>query len=83
MVPAQPAHLTRRQALAAGATERGPDNRHRGADQWLFVVSGSEDFLVQVAVPEHGSLGASGDLAPMAHVAPVQDMLPVTEVRRQ
>jgi histidine ammonia-lyase len=24
---------------------------------------------VQVAVPEHGSLGASGDLAPMAHVA--------------
>jgi mannose-6-phosphate isomerase-like protein (cupin superfamily) len=27
--------------LAAGDSEGGPDNRHRGADQWLFVVSGS------------------------------------------
>ena len=27
--------------LAAGESEGGPDNRHRGADQWLFVVSGS------------------------------------------
>ena len=27
--------------LAAGATEGGADNRHGGADQWLFVVSGS------------------------------------------
>ena len=26
--------------LLAGATEGGPDNRHRGADQWLFVVHG-------------------------------------------
>jgi mannose-6-phosphate isomerase-like protein (cupin superfamily) len=26
--------------LAPGGTEGGPDNRHRGADQWLFVVSG-------------------------------------------
>ncbi len=26
--------------LAPGASEGGPDNRHRGADQWLFVVSG-------------------------------------------
>jgi mannose-6-phosphate isomerase-like protein (cupin superfamily) len=26
--------------LAAGKTEGGEDNRHRGADQWLFVVSG-------------------------------------------
>jgi mannose-6-phosphate isomerase-like protein (cupin superfamily) len=26
--------------LDAGQTEGGPDNRHRGADQWLFVVSG-------------------------------------------
>jgi mannose-6-phosphate isomerase-like protein (cupin superfamily) len=26
--------------LAPGSTEGGPDNRHRGADQWLFVVSG-------------------------------------------
>ncbi|HEX4590500.1 MAG TPA: cupin domain-containing protein [Gemmataceae bacterium] len=27
--------------LAAGESEGGPDNRHRGADQWLYVVSGS------------------------------------------
>ena len=27
--------------LAPGETEGGPHNRHRGADQWLFVVSGA------------------------------------------
>jgi mannose-6-phosphate isomerase-like protein (cupin superfamily) len=27
--------------LAPGATEGGPDNYHRGADQWLYIVSGS------------------------------------------
>jgi mannose-6-phosphate isomerase-like protein (cupin superfamily) len=27
--------------LGPGEIEGGPDNRHRGADQWLFVVSGS------------------------------------------
>lgn len=27
--------------LAPGDSEGGPDNRHRGADQWLYVVSGS------------------------------------------
>jgi mannose-6-phosphate isomerase-like protein (cupin superfamily) len=27
--------------LAPGDSEGGPDNRHRGADQWLFVRSGS------------------------------------------
>ena len=26
--------------IEAGDCEGGPDNRHRGADQWLFVVSG-------------------------------------------
>lgn len=26
--------------IAPGESEGGPDNRHRGADQWLFVVSG-------------------------------------------
>ena len=26
--------------LDPGADEGGPDNRHRGADQWLYVVSG-------------------------------------------
>jgi mannose-6-phosphate isomerase-like protein (cupin superfamily) len=38
--------LANRRAQAAemviepGDCEGGPDNRHRGADQWLFVVSG-------------------------------------------
>ena len=27
--------------LAPGETEGGPDNRHKGADQWLFVRSGT------------------------------------------
>ena len=26
--------------IAPGEHEGGADNRHRGADQWLFVVSG-------------------------------------------
>ena len=26
--------------IPPGDCEGGPDNRHRGADQWLFVVSG-------------------------------------------
>ena len=27
--------------LGPGETEGGPDNHHRGADQWLYVVSGT------------------------------------------
>jgi mannose-6-phosphate isomerase-like protein (cupin superfamily) len=27
--------------IAPGDSEGGPDNRHRGADQWLFVVDGT------------------------------------------
>jgi mannose-6-phosphate isomerase-like protein (cupin superfamily) len=26
--------------IEPGALEGGPDNRHRGADQWLYVVAG-------------------------------------------
>lgn len=39
--------LTNRRAQAAtmvlhpGDCEGGPDNRHRGSDQWLYVLSGS------------------------------------------
>jgi mannose-6-phosphate isomerase-like protein (cupin superfamily) len=33
--------------LAPGASEGGPDNRHRGADQWLFVVSGDGGAIVE------------------------------------
>ena len=32
--------------LGPGGCEGGPDNRHRGADQWLFVQSGSGIAIV-------------------------------------
>jgi mannose-6-phosphate isomerase-like protein (cupin superfamily) len=32
--------------LAPGESEGGPDNRHRGADQWLYVVSGTGEAVV-------------------------------------
>jgi mannose-6-phosphate isomerase-like protein (cupin superfamily) len=32
--------------LSPGETEGGPENRHRGADQWLFVVSGTGAAIV-------------------------------------
>ena len=32
--------------IAPGDSEGGPDNRHRGADQWLYVRSGSGTAIV-------------------------------------
>ena len=32
--------------LAPGDAEGDADNRHRGADQWLFVLSGSGEALI-------------------------------------
>jgi mannose-6-phosphate isomerase-like protein (cupin superfamily) len=32
--------------LAKGGCEGGPDNRHRGADQWLFIVSGTGRAII-------------------------------------
>src|ERR1051325_4784627 len=32
--------------LPPGETEGGPDNKHRGADQWLFVLSGRGEAIV-------------------------------------
>jgi mannose-6-phosphate isomerase-like protein (cupin superfamily) len=32
--------------LGPGDSEGGPDNRHRGADQWLYVVSGKGSATV-------------------------------------
>lgn len=32
--------------LAPGASEGGPENRHRGSDQWLFIVSGTGTTVV-------------------------------------
>ena len=39
---AQAAQMT----LGPGQTEGGPDNRHRGADQWLYIVSGTGEAVV-------------------------------------
>jgi mannose-6-phosphate isomerase-like protein (cupin superfamily) len=33
--------------LPFGESEGGPENRHRGSDQWLFVVSGSGVAMVE------------------------------------
>lgn len=33
--------------LPPGETEGGPDNRHKGAAQWLFVVSGRGTAIVK------------------------------------
>jgi mannose-6-phosphate isomerase-like protein (cupin superfamily) len=33
--------------LAPGDTEGGPDNRHKGANQWLFVVGGTGVAIVE------------------------------------
>ena len=35
--------------LGPGDCEGGPDNRHRGADQWLFVVAGTGVAIVNGA----------------------------------
>lgn len=33
--------------IAPGGSEGGPDNRHRGADQWLYVVAGTGIAMVE------------------------------------
>ena len=33
--------------IPPGEGEGGPDNRHRGADQWLFVVEGRGQAIVE------------------------------------
>ncbi len=40
--------------IPAGGKEGGPDNNHRGADQWLFVFSGKGSAIIagkKVALP--------------------------------
>lgn len=32
--------------LSPGAVEGGPENRHRGSDQWLYVLSGTGAAIV-------------------------------------
>ena len=33
--------------LRPGATEGGPDNRHRAADQWLYVAAGTGVAIIK------------------------------------
>ena len=33
--------------IAPGGSEGGPDNRHRGAEQWLYVVAGTGVAIVE------------------------------------
>ena len=33
--------------IAAGDSEGGPDNAHRGADQWLYVLDGTGVAIVE------------------------------------
>lgn len=40
---AQAAEMT----IRPGGSEGGPDNRHRGADQWLYVVQGRGEATVE------------------------------------
>jgi mannose-6-phosphate isomerase-like protein (cupin superfamily) len=35
--------------IMPGGQEGGPDNRHRGADQWLYVISGKGLAIVEDA----------------------------------
>ncbi len=49
--------------IAPGDSEGGPDNRHRGADQWLFVVSGEGEAIVDGARQTLGT----GSLLVIAH----------------
>jgi mannose-6-phosphate isomerase-like protein (cupin superfamily) len=44
--------------IAPGAREGGPDNRHGGADQWLYVVDGMGEATVagQMLALKPGSL---------------------------
>src|SRR3712207_7817077 len=44
--------------LPPGDSEGGPDNRHRGADQWLYVLSGRGTAVINQRrhAPRAGSL---------------------------
>ena len=47
MVKGNSASQAAEMVLAPGEAEGGRDNRHRGADQWLFVVSGNGEAIVK------------------------------------
>jgi mannose-6-phosphate isomerase-like protein (cupin superfamily) len=46
VVPGNEHSQAARMTLGPGETEGGPDNRHKGADQWLYVVGGTGEAIV-------------------------------------
>src|SRR5438270_10659258 len=46
VVPGNRRSQAAQMTLAPGDSEGGPDNRHRGCDQWLFVVAGTGSATV-------------------------------------
>jgi hypothetical protein len=46
VVPGEAHSQAAQRTLGPGETDGGPDNRHRGADQWLYVVSGTGTAVV-------------------------------------
>ncbi|HEX6154398.1 MAG TPA: cupin domain-containing protein [Burkholderiales bacterium] len=46
VIPGNRASQAAEMVLAPGGKEGGADNRHRGADQWLYVLSGSGEAIV-------------------------------------
>lgn len=48
--------------IAPGDSEGGPDNRHRGADQWLFVVGGRGTAKVHDKSGAHDVALSAGSL---------------------
>jgi mannose-6-phosphate isomerase-like protein (cupin superfamily) len=46
VIPGNRASQAAEMVLAPGDAEGGTDNRHRGADQWLFVLSGNGEAII-------------------------------------
>jgi mannose-6-phosphate isomerase-like protein (cupin superfamily) len=46
VVPGNRASQAAEMVLPPGDAEGGSDNRHRGADQWLYVLSGNGEAIV-------------------------------------
>ena len=59
VVPGDDSSQAAQMTLLPGQSEGGLDNRHRGAEQWLYVVSGSGVAVVngeQVVLRDRSSL---------------------------
>src|SRR5687768_3857635 len=50
VIPGNRASQAAEMVLAPGDAEGGADNRHRGADQWLYVLSGSGEAIVLLVI---------------------------------